>query len=89
MPFFSSKPSLSDGERARIEFPFQLLLEHFGSSRFVLPVIETKRVVLDGESLRSPIQVRDFVGQHLGLDVSSFEIQSQPSLPIKQSGGGS
>lgn len=88
MAFFQTKPNLPDGEKARIEFHFQQLADHLGIGQLLLPVVDEHDILTENGAARTPLQVKDFVGEHLGVDVSGFQVQVQPPLPVKQASGG-
>lgn len=88
MFFFKSNPNLSDGERARIEFHYQQLVDHLGADRFRLPVLNEQAILNEQGTLRTAGQIKAFVGEHLGIDVSGLDVQQQMALPVKQSSGG-
>lgn len=88
MPFFQTKPNLLDGEKARIEFHLQQLADHLGIEKLKLPVVDENTILNDDCSVRSPDQIKQFVGHHLGVNVSDVKVQVQPPLPVKQASGG-
>ena len=88
MPIFQTRPNLPDGEKARIEFHFQQLVEHLGNSRFLLPVASEDDILGPPSARRDIHDIRDYVGRHLNFDVNQIQIQHQPQLPVKKSGGG-
>lgn len=88
MLFFKSNPNLPDGERARIEFHFQQLVDCLGSNRFLLPVLDVDTILNPSGVARDADQIKSFVGEHLGIDVDELTVQQLMALPVKQSGGG-
>ena len=88
MAFFQTKPNLPDGEKARIEFHLQQLADHFGIGQLLLPVVDEDDILTDKGIARTPVQIKEFVGQHLGVNVAAVKVQVQPPLPVKQASGG-
>ena len=88
MFFFKSNPNLPDGERARIEFHFQQLVDCLGIARFRLPVVSVNTILNKSGGQRSAEEIKDFVVEHLDVMASNLTVQQQLALPVKQSGGG-
>lgn len=84
--FFKPKANLSDAEKSRIELCLQQIAECVGFERFTLPVLSPKTLFEVYETERNPQHVIEFVGKHLGHDVSG--IQVRVALPQAQSAGG-
>ena len=86
--FFKSNPNLPDGERARIEFHFQQLVDGLGIARLQMPVVNEDTILHETGTLRSPEQIKNFVIEHLNIQASNLKVQQQLALPVKPSSGG-
>ncbi|MEM7454097.1 MAG: hypothetical protein AAF456_07050 [Planctomycetota bacterium] len=82
--FFKSSPNLADNEKARIEFQLQLIADHIGFDRMLRPVVEPDKIL----ALEDVGEIKQFVGEHLGHDVSAVKVQTLPMQPRKVKGGG-
>ncbi len=87
--FFKPKANLPDGEKSRIEFCLQQLAECIGFERFALPVLSRQTLLGVYEAERNPQPVIDFVGKHLGHDVSEVRLRVVPGLQLAESSCGS
>lgn len=88
MNFFKSKPNLPDGEKAKVEFHLQQLVDCLGNSRFQLPV-QTLGSLLDVIRADDGIKrMVALVGQHLSHDVSELSVKVTPQQLEKCGGGG-
>ncbi|MFG0291022.1 MAG: hypothetical protein ACF8CQ_22835 [Rhodopirellula sp. JB044] len=77
---------MSDAAKSRIEFHLQQIAECVGFERFTIPVVSRETVFGVYESGRNPQHVIEFVGKHLGHDVSG--IQVRVGLPQAPAAGG-
>ena len=91
MQLFKSKPSLADGEKARIEFHLQQIAESITADRLKLEVL-TEEDILAGDSGGSALADVDSLtkklGQHLSHDVANISILQQPQELEKCGSGG-
>lgn len=90
MPFFKTTPNLPDGERARIEFHLQQILECIGSDRCRQPVLSLEELLYDRNEgrNRSVDQLKLLLGSHLNHDVHDIQVQTMPMQLQKVGGGG-
>jgi myo-inositol-hexaphosphate 3-phosphohydrolase len=101
MQLFKSKPSLIDGEKARIELHLQQISQTVGADRFKLPIREEAEILWAGDAagksapttstasrLLSADQVAHFLSQHLKHDIEGLTLKSQPQTLEKCGGGG-
>ena len=91
MQLFKSKPSLTDGEKARIELHLQQIAESIGADRLRLPMLtEEELLYRDAESMTvedvKSLTVK--IGKHLSHDVGNVGIREQPQALEKCGGGG-
>ena len=91
MQLFKSKPSLPDGEKARIEFHLQQIAQSIGAGRLRLPVLKEEDLLYrDAESstLEDVKSLSVKIGKHLSHDVGNVGIREQPQTLEKCGGGG-
>ena len=91
MQLFKSKPSLTDGEKARIELHLQQIAESIGADRLRLDVLTEEQLLYrDAESstLEDVKSLAVKIGQHLSHDVGNIAIREQPQTLEKCGGGG-
>lgn len=86
--FFKPKPNLPDSVRARIDFHFQQIAECIGFDRFRLPVLDAQQLVEQSQSGQSPLQLIQFVGEHLKHDTSGLQFGIVPGQVANCGGGG-
>ncbi|MDB4766511.1 hypothetical protein OAG71_02355 [bacterium] len=91
MQLFKSKPSLTDGEKARIELHLQQIAESIGSDRLRLNVLTGEELLYRDAESHTVQDVRSLVvkiGKHLSHDVGNIAIREQPQELEKCGGGG-
>ena len=91
MPLFKSKPSLADGEKARIEFHLQQIAESITADRLKLKVLPEEDILAGdsaGSALTDVETLTKRIGQHLSHDVANIAILEQPKELEKCGGGG-
>jgi len=87
---FKSKPSLADGEKARLEFHMQQLAESVGSERLQLPVLKWQDILYSGtdsSELRTVEEITNFVGEHLSHDAGNISLY-ETDKPVEKCGSG-
>jgi len=91
MQLFKSKPSLADGEKARIEFHLQQIAESITADRLTLIVLSEEDVLTgdtEGSSFTEIDSLAKRIGQHLSHDVGNISIVQQPQELEKCGSGG-
>ena len=91
MQLFKSKPSLADGEKARVEFHLQQIAECITADRLRLNVVSEEDLLTgaDGEAAFTNVDALvTKIGEHLSHDVANISILSQPQQLEKCGGGG-
>ena len=88
MNFFKTKPNLSNGEKAKVEFHFQQLADCLGFDRFQLPVQDLNLplgVIRGDDGVNRLVAL---VGEHLSHDVAGLGVKVTPQQLEKCGGGG-
>ena len=91
MQLFKSKPSLTDGEKARIELHLQQIAESIGADRLRLKVLTEKDLLYrdaEGSALEDVKSLAVKIGKHLSHDVGNVGLREQPQALEKCGGGG-
>lgn len=91
MQLFKSKPSLADGEKARIEFHLQQIAESITADRLKLEVLSEEDVLAsdtEGSALSDLESLTKKIGQHLSHDVANISVLQQPQELEKCGSGG-
>lgn len=93
MQLFKSKPSLIDGEKARIELHLQQISQCIGAERFSRPVLAEAELLTTAFSssngqLLTVEEMTQAIGDHLSHDVAGLTVESLPQQLEKCGGGG-
>lgn len=86
--FFKTKPNLPDAEKARIEYHIQQIAECIGFDRFRLPVLNRETLLGLFDSQKTPMEMIQFVGDHLKHDASGMQFRVVPQQGANCSSGG-
>jgi hypothetical protein len=91
MQLFKSKPSLADGEKARIEFHLQQIAESITADRFKLEVLTEEKILAGRSNVSAAPDIESLlkkIGDHLSHDVGNISTLSQPQELEKCGSGG-